>query len=165
MKRLFFLSLLFSAVFFQPSRLVAQTFTSEEAKFQIDFACAYQQAETESEDSKTVKISCDTNGQLWFVGYTLHTVDMEDPMEMAQVSLDSFVESVGGTIDSSSEWVVGTNTGLQSIILFGENGENKIEYRAILFGNIQYQVLSAGVVDGFDSAAADTFFKSFKIRE
>ena len=38
-----------------------------------------------------------------------------------------------------------------------------LEYRVILIGNIQYQLVAMAATSDYDEKAADKFFKSFKL--
>jgi hypothetical protein len=159
---LFFLFIGFTCL--HPSIGDSETFSSKEGKFKVTFPSTYEETVSESEDQKTVKINCVKGERIMFASYTLHEIEITDHKDMAEVSLDSFVEVLNGSLISKSEWKVKGNLGLQSVMTF-ESKEKiiKIEYRVVLVGQLQYQFVFIAPADDYDTKMAAKFFKSFQI--
>jgi hypothetical protein len=81
---------------------------------------------------------------------------------MAQVSYDTFLSSIGGKEILKSAWDIKKNIGLKAIIDMPED-ETRLEYRVILVGNIQYQLVVLAINSVYDGQAAAAFFDSFKL--
>lgn len=159
---LLFLFILFNSP--QPSNIGSETYSSIEGKFKVTFPDTYEEVVSESEDQKTVKINCVQGEHIMFASYTLHETAITDHQDMAEVSMESFVEAVGGKLLSRSEWKVKGNSGLQSVMNI-ESDEKiiKIDYRVVLVGQLQYQLVFISPSDDYDIKMAAKFFKSFQI--
>ena len=145
--------------------LRAQDFASVEGKFSISFPCEYEQEPT-SEGENTSKVSCVKDGQTFYIGYTIHDMEMNDSEDQsfAQISLDSFIEAVSGNLITQWDWQLGENKGIKSVIALSEN-QSILEYRVILKDFLQYQLLVFAPTNTYSSKLADEFFKSFKITQ
>ena len=138
-------------------------FTSEEGKFSIVFPSSFQsETITQENNTKTVKISAEAKNQNYMATYTIHQMEMNNPGSLAQTSLDAFVEAAKGTVQNQSEWKIKNNPGIKSIILL-DGQDAKIEYRVIIVGKIQYQVIIVSPNKLWDQKAADVFYKSFSL--
>jgi hypothetical protein len=159
---LFFLFIGFTSL--QPSIGDSETYSSKDGKFRVTFPGAYEETVGEGEDQKTVKINFVQGEHILFASYTLHETEITDHQDMAEVSLDSFVEAVNGDLISKSEWKVKGNSGLQSVMTIeSEEKIIKIDYRVVLVGQLQYQLVSIAPTDDYDTKMSDKFFKSFQI--
>jgi hypothetical protein len=139
-------------------------YENEEAKFSVTFPGEYTTETEKGENVTTVKIICTYENQTYFASYSLHELTITDHMEMAEVSYDSFKEAVGGQTLSRSEWDIDNHKGLRSVMDLTESGV-KLEYRVILLGNIQYQLVAMAANADYDEKAAAKFFKSFKLMD
>lgn len=146
------------------SQTLAQKLQSDEGKFSIEFPCSYQKESTEGDVQTTHKFTCDKDNNTFFVGYTLHKTDIMGHEEMAQVSVDSFLEAVGGEKVSQEEWRVRKNPGLKTVMTIN-NGAVLVNYQVVLIDQYQYQLVVLAGKDDFDEKAAAKFFKSFKLEK
>ena len=160
-------TLLISAILiFFSTALLAQPekfeYTSEDENMSITFPAAFNATNEEVDDIKTVKINAEYKGHTFFASYTIHAASIDDHDQMANYSLDAFVETLAGTAEQKSAWKNSGNTGLEAIMTFDEE-RNKVDYRVIFNGNVQYQIVVAGSNEGWDNKISEAFFKSFKI--
>lgn len=138
----------------------AQKLSSTEGKMSIKFPADYQA----SEEGPTKKFTATVGDQTFFAAYTVHEVELEDQMGLAEVSLDEFNKILEGNILEKSNWKLKKNTGLKANIHL-EKQDGKILYHVILIGNIQYQVVVISPTESFDQKSADKFVKSFKVKK
>lgn len=136
-------------------------FTSEDGKISISFPAEPAKDKTEAEEAVTHKVSVTEGTTTYFFGYTYHENELADAKELAQVSLDSFTEAVGGTIKSQGVYKYKKNEGLEAKITIEDQGY--IMYKVIIIGQVQYQLVVINTVDEF-GPDADKFFNSFKIK-
>lgn len=139
-------------------------YDSSEGRFSVVFPAEYATERDEGEDVATIKTSCNLDGQTYFASYSLHQLEMTDPMEMAEVSYDSFIKAVGGVLQSKSDWKVKEHTGLIAVMNLSDESV-LLEYRVILVGNIQYQLVVLAATGDYDAKAAGNFFDSFKLKD
>ncbi len=137
-------------------------YSSDEGKFSIKFPGEYTETVVEKETAKTVKNQCEKDGINYLASYTLHYLEITDHLDMAEVSLESFTEAVQGIIITRTEWKVKKHEGLRALIDLPDNGK-KLEYRVILVGNIQYQLIAFAANDIFNEDDINSYFKSFKL--
>lgn len=120
--------------------------------------------ETSSEDGATNSRSmCTYEGSSIMYNVTKHD-DLAgvEPMDLANVSLEAFTESINGEISSQSDWKVKKSTGLQAIMEISELGAT-VDYRVVIVGNNQYQLVTIEMEsDPLGQDIKDTFFDSFK---
>jgi hypothetical protein len=154
--------LLISIAMMQPAEVIGQTYKSEEGKFKVKFPGSIDIKEAKSEKSTTKKITCEEANNAYFVGCTIHKIPMTNQKKMAEVSMDSFTESLDGKVSSKEDWNVKGNIGCQAKVSL-EEGNAVVHYRVILVGQIQYQVIVTAKKKDYDAKVADKFFKSFKI--
>lgn len=143
---------------------IAQKLVSSAGKFSVKFPCLYEESVSEGSEQTTYKFTCEKNGQTYFIGYSLHRIEMKGHEDLAQVSVDSFIEAVQGDLTSQWEWKIANASGLKTLISV-ENGETLIDYRVVLIGQIQYQVVVLAAKNEYDQKAAGKFQKSFKIQK
>jgi len=139
-----------------------QTYQSDEAKFSIIFPGAYESDVVTGENNITHKITCTVDNQTYFASYTVHQFVIDDQEGLAGVSYDSFLASIGGKEVSKSEWVLKKNKGLKAKIDLTES-LSTLEYRVVLVGSIQYQLVVLAATGDYDDKAAQAFFDSFKL--
>jgi len=137
-------------------------FTTDEGNFKIKFPVEFTTERTEKESATTTKTSCTVDDQTFMASYTLHETELIDHIEMAEVSAESFGESINGTLQSKTDWTVNNHTGLIAIFDLPEV-EAKVEYRVVLVEQIQYQVIVLAKNINYNEEMAADFFKSFKL--
>lgn len=137
-------------------------YQSAEGKLSVVFPAAYETDRSEDDDKITVKVSCTVDGQTYFASYTLHKIEITDHQEMAEVSYDSFITSVKGSLISKSEWKIKDNIGLKAIMVMPDE-DNRIEYRVMLVDSFQYQLVVFAPSGTYNEKEAAVFFKSFKL--
>ena len=161
-------SFIFLLLFLSSSLLQAQKsfkYSSEEGKLSLKFPAEYTETESENEISKDLKIQCNKDSISYFASYSLHKTEMdEDPIEMAEASLESFVDGVKGVEITRVAWNVKKHEGLKAKIEIPAN-ESIVDYRVILVGNTQYQLLVVTPKDECDNKNVRSFFKSFKLKK
>jgi hypothetical protein len=138
-------------------------FDSDEGRFSVIFPAEYTTETEKGEGVTTIKTSCTLKGQTYFASYSLHEIKMVDHKEMAQVSYDSFMKAVGGELRSKTEWKVGDHSGLMAVMELVESSV-KLEYRVVLVGNIQYQLVVMAPNADYNEKGAAKFFKSFTLK-
>jgi len=162
-----FAFVLITALFLFTSFTQAQKgypYKSTEGKLSIVFPGDFVTEQLKSEDNVTIKTSCTVDDQTYFVTYTLHTLELTEPVELAEVSYDSFIKAVGGKLLSKSEWKIKKNVGIKARIELPKD-ESLLEYRVIIVGDIQYQVIALAAETLYDEGTAAAFFKSFKLQK
>jgi len=164
MKHLLVFTLVLLALTLNFSSGSAQIYAPAESKQSINFPAAFTEEVTQGEAQKTVKATCEVDGQTYFLGYTVHETEITDHKDMAQVSADSFLQVIGGKLITQWEWELDGNQGLKSVLVFAE-GTLIMEYRTILKGQIQYQALVYAPIETYNSEKAGDFLKSFKLVE
>ncbi len=160
-------SVILVILLFAVSYLHAQksfVYDSEEGKLEIKFPCKFIEKENESETSRTVEIQCEKDGYSYFASFSIHKIDMGNPLEIAEISLESFTKALKGIVITRTEWKVRKHEGIAAIIDMPDYG-SKLEYRIILVGNIQYQLFVVAANNIYDEKTVDTFFKSFILKE
>jgi hypothetical protein len=119
---------------------------------------------SESDKVKTYKFSTEYNGIAFLFSYTVHVSNLSDYQLLAETSLESFTESLGGNIVSEEEWKVKKNIGKKATIQIAAL-EAACQYRVVLAGQMQYQAVVVAPVNSFDAKTAKKFFKSIKIMQ
>jgi hypothetical protein len=139
-------------------------YQSDEGKLSVVFPGDFTTERTEGNNNYTVKTSCAFNNQTYFVSYTIHAMELTDPLELAEVSYDSFITALNGVLMSKAEWKIKEKRGIKAIIDLPET-DTKLDYRVIIVGNIQYQLIALAANNDFNEKDAGSFFKSFKMQE
>lgn len=137
-------------------------YSSSAGNFSIVFPTQYKIETTDNGDSETVKISSTSNEQTYFASYTVHSVELTDLKELAEVSLNTFSEQLGATVSEQSEWKVNKNSGLKATMNMAEQ-DIKVQYFVIIVEQVQFQLIVLAKNSSFDQKAADAFIKSFKL--
>lgn len=136
-------------------------YSTKEGKAKIKFPASYEVSEEVKEAAKTVKIQTKLGENLFFMAYTLHSTQLTEQDNLAEVSLESFAETVKGKIIQQEELIVKSNNGIKAKIVM-EEADADVYYWAIIIGQIQYQLIVLDVSKTIDTER-DQFFKSFKI--
>jgi hypothetical protein len=100
---------------------------------------------------------------LFLASGSVHKSTLEnDIYGLLETSLNSFRESLNGTIVSTESIELKGAKGTYAVMTLGESN-TKLEYRVFLKENKQYQIISAQLESVYDQKTADEFYKSFKI--
>ena len=159
--KLSFVAFLFIMQSFTP---VKMKYISSEAKLSITFPTTYETINKNGDGYSSVETQGNLNDQLFMASYQIHKVQMTEHEAMAIVSLESFNEALGGKITKQSTWMVNKNRGVQASIDIPASNL-KAEYKVVLIGQIQYQVVVISEASIWNQANADKFFKSFKVKK
>jgi len=103
-----------------------------------------------------------SNGTMFMLDVVHHIDDLSVEENLDQVSLDSFLESIGAEVTTQEDFYVKKHKGIKAII----NLENKgvtIDYRVLIVDQQQIQVVLMMPDDEWDQDTVDNFFKSFKL--
>ena len=139
-------------------------YSSTEGKLSVVFPDNFTVTEESNSGAKTVKAQLELDDMVFFVAYTVHEAVLEEHYELASVSLESFAEALNTEIIERSDWKVKKNLGTRAVIYSSDN-KLKGEYRAILVGQIQYQLVAIGMDTAWDEKGAKTFLDSFKLKK
>ncbi len=136
-------------------------YSSDEGNVKISFPCQYEVAEMEKDYGKTFTVKGTSGDDFYYLAFTLHDEDMSDAENLALISLESFSNELNGEIVQQEKFTEKKQTGVKAKILL-EDGSKDIYYRAIISGQVQYQLI---VIDASKSIEEDRkkFFDSFKI--
>jgi hypothetical protein len=159
MKQLIIIPLFF--LFFISTTSIAQTYASDDGKFEITFQCEYQEKVSEGSRPSS-KIRCEDEGQAFSATFIVADREIPNSKSIAKYTLSAIAKSSGGELKSESDWKVGKHTGVKGIIQVDDR-DYKIDYRILYVGKIQYQIVYGAVTADFDEKKAATFFKSFKL--
>jgi len=138
-------------------------YSTDEGKAKLKFPFQFEETEEVKENGKTVKVQAKNGDDMFYFAYTLHNSELVDAEHLAEVSLESFAETLKGKINSQEEFVVNENKGIKAKIVM-EESDADIYYRAIIIGQIQYQLIVLDVTKTINEER-DKFFESFKILE
>ena len=139
------------------------TYENNEIKMSIKFPAQFNETISEKEKSTTYKVQVNDGKMLFLASGSIHNSSVEKDIDgLLATSLESFNTSLNGEIISSNPIKLNGVTGTYALINVGEYN-SKIEYRAFLNGDKQYQIISAQLSTEYDQETADEFYKSFKI--
>lgn len=155
-------ALLLSLILFSFAPSKRSTFTSEDGLVSITFPTDFTTDKNSNENVNRTKAQGALNDQLFVIGYAQHLNKMVEHEEMADVSLKSFVETLGAEVTKQEVWEYKKNKGIHAW-LKGDNNELVGEYKVILIGQNQFQLISVAEPSKWDEKAAAKFFKSFKL--
>lgn len=139
-------------------------YTSKEANCSVTFPGEFEEEKVDSEEATTMKVVCNKDGFTYLMSYSLHKNTMVDHEEMADISYDSFLETVAGNAESKKTWKVDGHKGVKATIDMTQNGA-MVEYRVVLVGDIQYQLAAMALYDTYDEELAREFCESFRFLE
>jgi hypothetical protein len=135
---------------------------SEKGKFEVKLPGHVEEDIIEAENSTTYKFHLKGQKTEYLATSVLHTINLDiDSLDLQQVSLESFAESIKGTVTKQSAWKVGKHTGIKAVI---ESNILYIEYGILIFGNFQYQIVAYAPPGEFDAKSVAKYFKSFKVK-
>lgn len=137
-------------------------YSSIEAKCSAKIPGKPDITEEEKENRKETKVLSMVNEQTHMVSFAIHNLDVSAE-GIEKISMDSFVETLGGEVEESDEWKVGKHRGLLARIKMPEQ-DAICEYRVLTVGKIQYQVIVVSPKEAEDAKMAKKFFKSFKVK-
>lgn len=140
-----------------------QSYTSTKGNYSIQMPAGAEFENSGDESLTTEKLQIKEGEILYIASVTLHVTSLEDTDELAKVSLESFAETVGGTILNQETWSVKKKKGLMATISLGE--EVLIYYRVLIAGNRQFQVVAVTETKAAQgSKKIAKYFKSFKVK-
>lgn len=137
-------------------------FTSAEGKVKMKFPAAYKIDVSPGDGHSTTKIATVVGQVNYFLSYTIHETPMDSHYEMAKLSLEVFTERLGTRNLYERDYIYKSHTGRMAEMMLDEE-DVRIYYRAILVGQIQYQLIVTMPGDATDTGSVDQFFKSFKL--
>ncbi|MCD4735047.1 MAG: hypothetical protein K8R53_03300 [Bacteroidales bacterium] len=138
-------------------------YSSKASKASIVFPEEFKVERDENKSPVTTKVSAEVGENVFMFSYTNHEVTLDDPYHLAEVSLQSFQETLQGEVVKMTDYFYDDYKGRDAIFdVLGT--EVTIYYRVLIVGQIQYQMV---VVDqqGDILKKKDKFFKSFKINK
>jgi len=136
-------------------------YSTDEGKAKLKFPYQFEVTEEEKENGKTVKVQAKNGNNMFYFAYTLHNSELIDAEHLAEISLESFAETLKGKINSQEEFIVNDHKGLKAKIVM-EESDADVYYRAIIIGQIQYQLIVLDVSKTINEER-DKFFESFQI--
>jgi len=140
-------------------------YSSTEAKFSITMPAPYTEEVENKDIGVQSKVTSKVDEITFMAIFTKHNALMEDNEKtLLKVSLDSFQESLNGTLTSKGDWKVKKNIGILTEIELPDN-EATVQYGVIIANNIQYQLAVVALTKDFDYKASEKFFKSFKFKK
>jgi hypothetical protein len=113
---------------------------------------------------QTVKTQASLEDQLYFFSHSTLKLNIEEHDSFAATSLESFNKTGGGSLKNQVSWTINKHNGLQADIEISANNL-KVAYRAILIGQIQYQIVVISESTKWNRENFDTFMESFKVEE
>jgi len=146
-----------------PEKVKWSKYNAEEGNVKIKFPFPYEINEEQKEKVKTVKVQAKSGEDLFYLAYTIHTDKLNDNEHLAEVSLESFAETLHGKIVQQEEYRINDQNGVKAKIAMQDVGA-EIYYRAIIIGQIQYQLIVLDVSKSFQEEREE-FFDSFRVLE
>ena len=137
---------------------------SAEGKMSVVFPGAFETEKTENDEIKIIKMSATVGEQTFFASYSVHSLALTDRESLAKISLESFIETTGGTLTSNKSWKLKGEKGIIAEIELAEQAARLI-YQVILIGSIQYQIVVVAPNEAWNQKSANRFVKSFKVQK
>jgi len=136
-------------------------YASKDSKASIVFPAEFKVEREKNKSPVTTKVSAEIGENVFMFSYTIHDVTLDDPYHLAEVSLQSFQETLQGEVVKMTDYFYDDYKGREAIIDIPGTIAT-VYYRVLIVGQIQYQMV---VVDqqGDILKKKDKFFKSFKI--
>ena len=166
MKTLFSLSIVFlslALLSLSPGSTKAKWSKYQHANtgIRVSFPSSYtEEAEPKQDEYQTTKATCELNNVLYFVGITEHQIELPEPEELEEVSLQSFTETTEGKIIDRKSWKYKKEMGIEATI---DISESEILYRVLIIDQKQIQLVIAYPKESKPSKKMiKKFFKSFK---
>ncbi len=158
---LFALILLIPFMALSVAEVGGHPFTSADSKISIKMPAEFEKEVSELDDGKTTKVSCTLDGILYFFSWTEHITPMTDHTALATTSLNAFNETVGATITEQKPYFYKNHEGVSATMV--AEGKGYFNYRVILIGQFQFQLVVASTADNIRKSSKK-FFKSFKYK-
>ena len=136
------------------------SFDSEMGKFSIDFYGDVSVSERITEKAMTYKTTFSSDYMSVLVSSSKH-IKLLDSNDL-KISVDSFIDSIKGTIVSKEEIEDDGVKGIFAVITLNE-GATLVEYKVYINKNYQYQVMAYAEKVFYNQKRADRCFDSFKI--
>lgn len=99
----------------------------------------------------------------YMISYVIHSTQLADQEKLAEASLNAFRDKVKGQILNQSAWNLKAGKGTRATISMPDK-DAKVEYRVVLIGQLQYQVIVVAPTNKYDAKVAEKFFKKVKIK-
>lgn len=139
----------------------AAKYVTEKGKASIKFPAEYSVEEDNSDLTSTTKVMASLDDNIFMFSFSIHETTLSDHYMLAQTSLTSFNDEVGGRIISETDYVYDDYKGRSAEIELEEQNVT-LYYRVILVGQIQYQMVVVAQ-SGNIVKKKDKFFNSFKL--
>jgi len=140
-----------------------KTYKSDEGKFEVVVTGMISEQSADKEKSSSFKITFDEDNIYYLISSTKHKSELNSEIdELLEVSISTFSEQVKATISNRKEVFLENAKGLYAEMDMTEMGF-KLEYYVFMHDVYQYQVVAYAAYEDYDTAAANRFFKSFKI--
>ena len=146
-----------------PPKVKWSKYNTDEGHVKIKFPFPYEITEEQKEKVKTVKVRAKSGEDFFYLAYTIHIDKLIDNEHLAEVSLESFAETLHGKIVQQEDYIVNGQSGVKAKIVMQDVGA-EIFYRAIIIGQIQYQLIALDVSKSYKEER-EVFFDSFRILE
>jgi hypothetical protein len=140
------------------------TYTSDEAGCSVTFPAEFSTTEKDQEDYRSIQTQVVADEMVYMLICTVHNIELTETDDLTEVSMDAFMGSLGGTSKGKTTWKVKKNSGLQSKFEASEEGLYG-DYRVLIKGQIQYQIVAVSPTASWNQKKADAFFKSFKLKK
>ncbi|MGW8123793.1 hypothetical protein ACV07N_14140 [Roseivirga echinicomitans] len=137
-------------------------YMTEDGKISITMPSEYTVSESEDGLVKTTKVSSVIGEVTYFFGWTLHEGTVSDRMMLAEVSLESFVESAEAEILEQRVYKYGKNKGIDATVTLMDGAVNCF-YRVIIIDNYQFQMVVV-TEEAELNKAEKKFLNSFKYK-
>ena len=111
---------LFSAMPVPEKTIDNKKFSSADYKVAIIFPGEYTEQEDKETGKSTLKVSCNLNNELFYLGVTRHSVKMENYEKMAEISLNAFATALSGKIRNQHTYTQNKKNGLEALIWLPE---------------------------------------------
>ena len=164
MKRFFATGILFTLLIGITSLAPASKYKyySEEANCTITFPAEYTTQVEEKDEYKSVQTQAIDKDMIFMMIYSKHNQSLTNEDELCEISFGAFMEGLGGNPSGKETWKLKKHTGLKSE--FDVSREDLIgDYRVVIIGQIQYQIVAVSPKASWDAKKATKFFKSFKV--
>jgi hypothetical protein len=120
--------------------------------------------EGEVPGSSTTKYALENDGFFYMAAVTNTTMDMDEPLEMAEIAIGSFGETIQLDVEDQGTWKVQGSEGAWANFRNDPGGLN-IEYHVVVKGQYLYQVVvGSSEKNVIGSKEGKMLAKSFKLK-
>lgn len=140
-----------------------QSYESKAGKFKAKFPSTPEVKTEDTDTGKRHKAMARFGNGVYFATFMVHDTPLAKHFDLAKTSLVAFNDKLGGTIKSQNDWEVKGHKGLQATINIADKG-SLVEYRVVLVGQIQYQLIVVYPENEWDAKTTKKFFKKFKLK-